>query len=211
MSAQRYLSKQMRYDNKPEGIWFKIKISEVWLAPSPFSNELYSGLPSLIKSVDHIKAHMQTQHKHTHRNTAFLSHIVLLCGESLWFLLYSLWARMLYDDRTGTWHKHARAHTYTYSYEKVSGSLFKFYDLLICEKDGFRKETCIQLISNWRILHTKPIRVWLNFFFYKNVHFVVIINPKMHYDWYFYMFRTLATFALSSNCERRLLALLWTN
>lgn len=44
----------------------------------------------LIKAMDHIRAHMQTQQKRTHLNTAFLFHRVLLCDESLHFLLYSL-------------------------------------------------------------------------------------------------------------------------
>lgn len=37
--------------------------------------------------MDHIRAHMQTQQKRTHLNTAFLFHRVLLCDESLAFLI----------------------------------------------------------------------------------------------------------------------------
>lgn len=68
MSAQSYLSKQMRYGNRPEGIWIKIKISEVWLAPSSFSNELHSSLAS-DKSCG--------SYKSTHANTA-KAHVPIL-------------------------------------------------------------------------------------------------------------------------------------
>lgn len=90
MSASRYLSKQVRYDNRTEGICFKIKISQVWLTPSSWSNEEYSRLASLIKAMDHISARAQTQHTHTHFKAALFFHSVLQCNESPCFLLYSL-------------------------------------------------------------------------------------------------------------------------
>lgn len=55
-----YLSKQVRYDNRPEGMWIKIKISEVWLAPSSSVMSCIQVWP-LIKTIDRIRAHMQTQ------------------------------------------------------------------------------------------------------------------------------------------------------
>lgn len=86
MSASRYLSKQVRYDNRTEGICFKIKISQVWLTPSSWSNEEYSRLASLIKAMDHISARAQTQHTHTHtlQSCSFLSQ----CASVQWITMF---------------------------------------------------------------------------------------------------------------------------
>lgn len=84
MSASRYLSKQVRYDNRIEGICFKIKISQVWLTPSSSSNEEYSWLASLIKAMDHIS---KRAHTHVHfKSCSFLSQ----CASVQWITMFPI-------------------------------------------------------------------------------------------------------------------------